>query len=63
MAIDLVSQVIPSAVNYEGSASVSASAGKTLKVQISNDKLLEVEVPAGKKWTVGIRVTIVETAA
>jgi hypothetical protein len=63
MAIELVSKTIPSTVNYEGSTFTLAAAGKTLKIQISNDKLLEVEVPAGKKWSVGIRVTIEETTA
>lgn len=44
---------------------VEMAAGKTLKIETSpsGEEILDVTVPAGKKWSVGIVVSVEETDA
>lgn len=48
---------------YTGSATVAG--GKTLKIETSpkGDDLLEIECPAGKSWTIYVRLEIRESNA
>lgn len=63
MAIVLVNESLPARVSYQGSATVTAPAGRHVKVETSpgGEELLDAVVPAGKTWVVTVNVYIQET--
>jgi len=48
---------------FFGSENVEVSAGKKFKIDTSpqGEEVLDVEVPAGKQWSVNVYVQIIET--
>jgi len=49
----------------QGADSFSVAAGQSLKIETSpgGAEVLDAECPAGKAWTVSVRVTVTETDA
>lgn len=54
---------IPASTLHEGSIAFDLAAGEKVKVDgPSGTERFEAEVPAGKKWEVSVRFSIIETA-
>jgi hypothetical protein len=55
----------PTLLRKTGGESFNLVAGQSLKIESSpnGEELLVAEVPAGKKWTVSVSVSTVETDA
>jgi len=56
---------LPARSVYVGAQSVTVSAGQTFKIESSPGgvEVLDVEIPAGKTWTVEVMVNISESEA
>jgi len=61
MNLDIVTQ--PAKNLKEGRQTVDISAGKSLKIETfpNGEEILNATVPAGKKWTAYLNLTIKET--
>ena len=63
MAIELRTEALPARTTKTGNDTFTVAAGKRLIVETSpqGDEILDVEVPAGKTWTVTVNVYIQES--
>ena len=63
MAIELRTEALPARTTKTGNDTFTVAAGKHLIVETSpqGDEILDVEVPAGKTWTVTVNVYIQES--
>ena len=63
MAIELRTEALPARTTKSGNDTFTVAAGKCLIVETSPQgvEFLDVEVPAGKTWTVTVNVYIQES--
>lgn len=62
--MNLTQEVTPARWTWTGNERFTLAAGKRLEIRTKTptETLLDVEVPAGKQWTVYVSVTCDETA-
>lgn len=61
----VIREAVPEALVRYAFQTIQVEAGTSLKIETSpgGEEVLDVTVPAGKKWTVGLAVGVVETDA